>query len=153
MGEVPNIDMLAADLVCRIGTLPITYLSLPLGASYKQLDVWNPILERMQRRLAGWKVNYLSEGGRLTLFKATFANVPIHFMSLFNIPRSIALKIEKIQTDFLWKCGDSSFGMHLVAWDIVCFPKSKGGMGLHKIVVMNIALLCKWLWQLGMDED
>ena len=33
---------------------------LPLGAKFKDLSVWNPILERMERRLVGWKRIYLS---------------------------------------------------------------------------------------------
>lgn len=32
--EVPNIDMLAVDLGCRVASLPTLYLGLPLGASY-----------------------------------------------------------------------------------------------------------------------
>lgn len=39
VGEVPNLDQLAADLACRQGKLPATYLGLPLGANYKQKEV------------------------------------------------------------------------------------------------------------------
>ena len=50
--------------------LPITYLGLPLGASFKESGVWDGVVERMQRRLAGWKKGYLSKGGILILLKA-----------------------------------------------------------------------------------
>ena len=33
IGEVPNVHVLAEILGCRIGSLPMTYLGLPLGAS------------------------------------------------------------------------------------------------------------------------
>ena len=55
IGEVPNVHVLAEILGCRIGSLPMTYLGLPLGASQKSSIVWNPILERIERNLAGWK--------------------------------------------------------------------------------------------------
>lgn len=31
------------------------YLGLPLGAKFKERSIWSPILEKMERRLAGWK--------------------------------------------------------------------------------------------------
>lgn len=33
-----------------------------------------------------------------------------------------------------------------MAWDQVCTPKSKGGLGLRRVKVMNKTLLCTWLW-------
>ena len=53
IGEVPNVQVLAKLLGCRIGSLPITYLGMPLRASHKSPTVWNPILEKIERKLAG----------------------------------------------------------------------------------------------------
>ena len=53
IGEVPNVFVLAKILGCRVGSLPMTYLSIPLGASHKSPTVWNPILEKIERKLAG----------------------------------------------------------------------------------------------------
>ena len=96
IGEVPNIHFLAEILGCRIGSLPMTYLGMPLGASHKSPTVWNPILERIERKLAGWKKLYLSKGGRLTLLKSTLASLPAYFLSLFTIPTHVANKIERL---------------------------------------------------------
>lgn len=65
VGEVPNLSQLASDLECRQGQLPVAYLGLTLGANYKQRDVWSPMIDRMRKRLTGWKARYLSEGGLL----------------------------------------------------------------------------------------
>ena len=70
IGEVSNDQVLAEFLGCRIGSLPMTYLGMPLGASHKSPTIWNPILEKIERKLAGWKKMYLSKGGRLTLLKS-----------------------------------------------------------------------------------
>ncbi|RVW74271.1 hypothetical protein CK203_051040 [Vitis vinifera] len=67
VGRVENVDDLALDFGCRVGSLPSTYLSLPLGASFKSVSVWDGVEERFRRKLAMWKRQYLSKGGRATL--------------------------------------------------------------------------------------
>ena len=88
-------------LGCKQGTLPMKYLVLPLGAKFKDKAIWNPILEKTERRLAGWKRSYLSKGGRVTLIKSTLSNLPTYFLSLFPIPTVVANRIEKLQRNFL----------------------------------------------------
>ena len=39
VGEVPRLPSLAAILGCRSSMLPITYLGLPLGATFKDVKV------------------------------------------------------------------------------------------------------------------
>ena len=38
MGRVDNFDDLAMEFGCRVGSLPCTYLGLPLGAPFKSID-------------------------------------------------------------------------------------------------------------------
>ena len=63
VGTVLHLHHLADILCCCTGALPLLYLGLPLGASFKASSIWNPILEKIERRLAGWKKIYLSKGG------------------------------------------------------------------------------------------
>jgi hypothetical protein len=53
IGAVEDVDRLAHLLGCRVASLPLTYLGLPLGASYKSVSIWNGVVEKMERRLAG----------------------------------------------------------------------------------------------------
>ena len=94
VGEVENIRVLADILSCRIGSLPMSYLGMPLGSASKSISIWNPIIEKMERRLAGWKRLYLSKDGRLTLLKNTLSSLPTFYLSLFTIPCSVAKRIE-----------------------------------------------------------
>ena len=87
---------------CRESALPLKYLGLPLGASFKDKSIWNPILEKMERRLASWKRLYLPKGGKVTLIKSTLSSLPTYFLSLLPIPAKVAKRIEKLQRDFLW---------------------------------------------------
>uniref|UniRef100_A0A2N9GD12 Reverse transcriptase zinc-binding domain-containing protein n=1 Tax=Fagus sylvatica TaxID=28930 RepID=A0A2N9GD12_FAGSY len=104
VGDVPHIGDLVQILGCKQSGLPMHYLGLPLGATFKETTIWNPVLERVEKRLASWKRLYLSKGGKLTLIKSTLSSIPTYFLSLFPIPARVANHLEKLQRDFLW-CG------------------------------------------------
>ena len=101
IGRVENIDDLALDFGCRVGSLPSTYLGLPLGAPFKSVSVWDGVEERFRKRLAMWKRQYLSKRGRAALIRSTLLNLPIYFMSLLRLPSSVRRRLEQIQRDFL----------------------------------------------------
>ena len=115
VGEVGNLDALALILCCKVGCLPMSYLDMPLGAHYKDSSIWNPIIEWMEKRLAGWKQLYLSKGGRLTLLKSTLSSLPTYYLSLFTIPQHVADRLERIQKNFLWGRSNDIFKFSLVA--------------------------------------
>jgi hypothetical protein len=129
-----------------VTALPLSYLGLPLGATFKQTSVWNNVIEKIEKRLAGWKRIYLSKGGRLTLLKSTLSNLPTYYVSLFPVPISVAHHIEKLQRDFLWGGLENEHKFQLVNWQQVCSPIQEGGLGIRKVAVFNKALLGKWLW-------
>jgi len=80
VGVVPNFELLVDALGCKQGSLPMKYLGLPLGTKLKEKIIWNPMIEKVERRLAGWKQLYLSKGGRVTFIKST---LPIYLLILF----------------------------------------------------------------------
>jgi hypothetical protein len=153
VGPIPNVDVLAQVLGALIASLPIKYLGLPLGARYKSKEIWNPILEKMGKKLVSWKRSYLSKGGRLTLIKSTLSSLPTYFLSLFTIPTSVAHHIEKLQRDFLWGGIGDEFKYHLVNRCTICAPIQQGGLGLRQIIPFNQALMGKWLWRFANERN
>ena len=73
----------------RVGSLPSTYLGLPLGAPLKSVTVWDVVEEQFHRRLTIWKRQYISKGRRTTLLRSTLSNLPIYFISLLRMPSSL----------------------------------------------------------------
>ena len=125
-----NIHILANILRCKVGSLPMKYLGMPLGTSYKTTFIWNPILERMEKKLSGWKRIYLSKGGRLTSLKSTLSRLLTYYLSLYTIPKAVAARLERIQRNFLWGSSKECFKYPLVAWEKVCLPLELGGLGI-----------------------
>ena len=152
MGHVPDLERLADILGCKTAQLPMNYLGLPLGAKFKSKTIWDPILEKMERKLAGWKRMYLSKGGRITLIKSTLSSLPTYFLSLFPLV-AVALRIDKIQRDFLWGGLGEGKKFHLVNWSQVCQPIHSGGLGIRNLRMFNKALLGKWLWRFGNERE
>ena len=122
VGEVNNLDALANILQYRVGSLPMKYLEMPLGTSFKTASIWNPILEKMEKKLSGWKRLYLSKGGKLMLLKSTLSSLPTYFLSLFTIPKAVAARLKNIQRNFLWDSYKGSFKYPLMAWEKECLP-------------------------------
>ncbi|RVW17365.1 hypothetical protein CK203_069145 [Vitis vinifera] len=98
MGSEEDAVELVAAIGCKVGSLPTTYLGLPLGAPYRSLAVWDGVEERMRKKLARWKSQYISKGGRITLIQSNLTS------------------------------GTLERKLHLVRWDLVCLEKcNKGG--------------------------
>ena len=51
VGRVENLDDLLDELRCKVGSLPSSYLGLPLGASFKFTIAWDGVEEWFHKRL------------------------------------------------------------------------------------------------------
>ena len=151
--DVPDLHELVEILGCRESALSLKYLGLPLGATFKDKTIWNSILKKMERRLAGWKWLYLSKGGKVTLIKSTLSNLPTYFLSLFPIPVKVAKRMEDLQRDFLWTGIGDDHKIHLLNWSKICSPVKNGGLGIRCLRRFSSALLAKWLWRYGLEND
>ncbi|KAL7226194.1 hypothetical protein ACSBR1_021345 [Camellia fascicularis] len=109
---------------------------------------FNDIIERMQKRLAGWKTSVLSMAGRATLIKSVSAAIPSYTMQTTIIPKKVSNVIDKLNRDFLWGDTLDKRKVHLVKWDVVCKVKKQGGLGIKKARDQNLALLTKLGWNL-----
>ena len=78
------------------GTLPTTFLGLPFGACLNSTFVWDGVEDGFRKKLAIWKKQHISKGGRVTLIKSILSNLPIYIMSLFRLPKGVMLQLEMI---------------------------------------------------------
>ncbi|KAG5630453.1 hypothetical protein H5410_002170 [Solanum commersonii] len=125
--EVQQIQPLAYILRCRIEDLPIIYLGMPLGANHKAVNIWDGIIEKSEKRLALWKSQYLSLGGRVVLINVVLNSLPTYVMCLFPIPSEVVKILDKLRRDFFWQGSKIEKSFNLVKWKAVKQIKSFGG--------------------------
>ena len=77
---------------CAIGKWPIKYLEVPVAGSKLHVADWIPIIEKLLKRLDGWKGSSLSMGGRLVLINSCLSNLPVYAMSMYWLPMSTISK-------------------------------------------------------------
>lgn len=128
--------------------LPIKYLGLPLSNKKLSSKDWQPVIEKIQKKLAIWKGPLLSPAGRITLIKSSLSCIPLYFMSMFVILTSIDKKIEGNMRTFLWSGKADSKFTAKVAWNKVCAPLDHGGLFIKPLQHQSLSLLLKWLWKL-----
>ncbi|KAK2654774.1 hypothetical protein Ddye_014630 [Dipteronia dyeriana] len=99
--KVGKLGLLNVDWVnvfqCKKAHLPIIYLGLPFGATPSSKVFWDPVLKRMESRMASCKRKFHNKGGRLVLVKAVLSNILANYLSIFEVPERVALAIENSQ--------------------------------------------------------
>lgn len=138
-------DFLAKTFGCALGTLPFTYLGLPLSCSKPKVVDFSPLTDRIERRLVATS-SFLSYGDRLTLVNSVLSAMPIYYMCSLQLPVAVIENIDRARRHFLWRGKDlTSTKKSLAAWGKVCRPKKKGGLGVIDLKVQNRAMLLKHL--------
>ena len=153
VGRLENVEDLSAELGCKVGSLSSTYLGMPLGARFNSVAAWDGIEEKVCKRLAMEKHQYISKGGRITLIRNTLSTLPIYLMSILHLPRVVRMRLEQIQRDVLWGGGALKKKPHLVRWSTICLDKRKGGLGVKSLILLNKALLGNWSWRYANEKE
>lgn len=112
---------------------------------------WQPIVERVHKKLSSWKANSLSSWGRLTLSRVVLGSLPLYYFSFLRAPKSGPDNLEPIRRKFFWGGCEEKHKINWVAWDIFLGPKEKGGLGIGSFMSLNTTLLVKWLWRFKKD--
>lgn len=74
--EEHKLNYFASLLGCEIGVWLLRYLGLPFGSNPVSLEFWELVVDRVMKRLDGWKRPFLSRGGRLILVLSVLGSIP-----------------------------------------------------------------------------
>ncbi len=89
-------ERLAVVLGCKLGSLPIRYLGLPLTIGQLRKEDWWTVVEKIEKRIEGWQAKLLSQGGRLILVNSVLSNILLYYLSVFKAPVRCDSKSESL---------------------------------------------------------
>ena len=124
------------------------YLGVPLHHTRVSKNMFNDIIDKVEKRLSGWNASHLSLAGRITLAQSVLQAIPIYVMQIVSLPTGVRERIDRACRRFIW----IGFSLHqklsMISWSDICKPKSAGGLGFKSLAMMNQALHMKLAWGL-----
>ncbi|CAJ2630340.1 unnamed protein product [Trifolium pratense] len=145
LGEV------ASALCCKVGKISFLYLGLPIWGDPRRLGFWEPVLDRLKNRLAGWRSRFLSFGGHLVLLKFVLTSLPVYALSFFKAPseNKSALVVEMFMQG--WGIGGAAWvwRRQLRAWEEELLGECQS---LLLTLFLQDHVPDRWKWQSALDD-
>ena len=129
------------------------YLGFPLKHIGDRKHDFEFVLDRVKKKLAGWKANLLSMAGQVVLIQASSSTIPNYVMQYASPLNKILNGIDRANRNFLWGTTDHVKKMHWVNWDKVTKPKEAGGLELQSAKGRNTVLLAKLNWRFHTEKN
>ena len=113
----PNVDLDQRDDLSSILGFNATtnfgkYLGFPVKHPGRQRHDFGAILDRVKKKLAGWKANMLSMVGRMVLIQVSTSTIPSYVMQSNFLPNKILSGIDRVNRNFLWGSFEHKKKMH-----------------------------------------
>lgn len=130
------------------GSLPISYLGLPLFSTKLSARDCSPLTVKIQNQINHWTNSCLNHAGRLQLLKSILFGIQAFWSCNFYLPRAVLKSIQRMFTQFLWGGSSSSPKQIKVSWKECCKSKIEGGLGIRDIFQWNLASHLFHIWRI-----
>ncbi|KAL2252868.1 UNVERIFIED_CONTAM: hypothetical protein Sindi_0081500 [Sesamum indicum] len=88
-------EQLLSILGFQDGHLPMRYLGLPLISSRLSISDCQPLLSKIDTRIAGWEGMSLSYAGRVQIIKTVLSALSLYWTSAFILPKAVIKEVVK----------------------------------------------------------
>ncbi|CAL0327859.1 unnamed protein product [Lupinus luteus] len=141
-----KIANLSSWLGFNAGSLPFTYLGVPLFRGKPKSIHLQPIADRIVLKMSKWKGSLLSIMGRVELVRTIIHSMLAYSFHIYYWPTSLLKYLDNSIRNFIWSGDTKVRKLVTVAWNKVCIPTKEGGLGLRSISDMNQAAILKLAW-------
>ncbi|KAG4924148.1 hypothetical protein JHK82_050010 [Glycine max] len=94
------------------------------------------MIDKIKKRLSGWKSRNLSLAGRVTLPQSSLLSILAYIMQITPLPASACKDIENLCQYFIWGSTHDRRKVHLIFWEDICKPKDKVlGLGFRSMAI------------------
>ena len=98
-------DRLTLTFGCAKGSMPFTYLGLPMGLTKPKVIDFLPLMKRCEKRLAATSM-FLSQAGRLELVNSVLTSQTSFVMSTFYLHKTVVKQLDGYRKHCFWRGAD-----------------------------------------------
>jgi mannosylglycoprotein endo-beta-mannosidase len=77
---------------CPTAELPMKYLPMPIDEKKLAASQWDPVEEKVGKKIVGWKGNMLSIGDRVTLVNSCLSSISLYMLSFLEASKGLMQK-------------------------------------------------------------
>ncbi|XP_057249396.1 uncharacterized protein LOC130590838 [Beta vulgaris subsp. vulgaris] len=129
------------------------YLGIPTVAGRSKKAVFGALLDRIWKKLQGWKEKLLSRAGKEVLLKSVIQAMPTYLMGVYKFPSWVTNAISTAMARFFWGQTEGRRRVHWRSWKSMCELKCLGGLGFKDLEVFNDALLGRQAWRIMKGDN
>lgn len=125
---------------------PIMYLGCPLVHGRRNLSMYEHLISKVRKMIAGWHNTLLSPTGKFILIRHVLLSIPIDTLSACSPPKSVLDQIERCFASFFWGRTKGIYRRHWSSWNWICRPTVEEGLGVRRLteVVDAFSILLWW---------
>ncbi|KAJ4767870.1 RNA-directed DNA polymerase (reverse transcriptase)-related family protein [Rhynchospora pubera] len=129
------------------------YLGAVIEGGRSGMKTGKMLLEKMRAKLNGWRAQMLSHVGRMVMIKSVLMSLPVYYMSMECVPKSIVKQMNSLMARFFW--GKPAEGRYMapIAWKTICQPVEEGGLDVRDLNIFCEALFMKLVWDVISNEE
>lgn len=137
-------QMILSMLNMGEGNLPVWYFCVPLSSKRLNFQDCYPLVERVKKKLSGWKGVVLCREGRVDSLYFIYYS---HLLGFYYVPSQTVIQdTDRLIRDFFWNQWRSRRYLHAIAWDFICLPIHLEGLGIPSIHGLNQVAMLRQVW-------
>lgn len=152
--SITRISALKDFLGFRCGSLPFTYLGVPIFLGKLRRVYLQPIADRIKSKLSSWKGSTLTVMGRVQLVKSMIQGILVYSFHVYMWPISLLKDLDRcirwirLESNglLIWTDSISRRKLVAVAWQKLCKSVTAGGLALRSLRYINEAAMLKLSW-------
>jgi hypothetical protein len=113
ISEAEEVQIYANVFGCPVGAFPIKYLGIPLHYTKLRREDIQPLIDKIGKRIAGWRGKLLTQAGRMVLIKTCLASIPVYLLTFIKFPRWAINLINSHMTNCFWDDYEGHKKLHL----------------------------------------